>query len=76
MIAYLSIKSQKNGSRLRCDLDEPMAFVMAIGNEVSGECAEGINVGVGSRNKKRLGFAVLWEIRYLSVADEGENEGG
>jgi hypothetical protein len=53
-----------------------MAFVMAIGNEVSGECAEGINVGVGSRNKKRLGFAVLWEIRYLSVADEGENEGG
>jgi hypothetical protein len=53
-----------------------MAFVMAIGNEVSGECVEAINVGVGSRNKKRLGFAVLWNVRWLSVVDGSANEGG
>ncbi len=38
-----SIKFQRSGSRLRCDLDEPMAFVMVIGNEVFGECVEAIN---------------------------------
>jgi hypothetical protein len=46
-----------------------MVSVMAIGNEVFGECVEAINVGVGSRNKKRLGFAVLLDIRLLSVVD-------
>jgi len=46
-----------------------MSFVMAIVNDVVGECVEAINVGLGSRNKKRLGFAVLWDIRLLSVVD-------
>jgi hypothetical protein len=41
-----SIKSQKNGSRLWCDLDEPMASVIAIGSEVFGRCAERIDVSV------------------------------
>ena len=50
--------------------------MMAIGNEVFGECVEAINVGVGSRNNKKLGFAVLWDIRLLSVVDGGAIEGG
>lgn len=33
-----SIKFQKYGGILRCDLGEPMALVMAIGNKVFGEC--------------------------------------
>jgi hypothetical protein len=52
-----------------------MAFVMAIGNEVFGECVEAINVGEGSRNTKKLGFGVLWDIRFLSVVDGGAIEG-
>jgi hypothetical protein len=31
---------------MQCDLDEPMASVMAIGSEVIGECVEGIRVEV------------------------------
>jgi hypothetical protein len=46
-----SIESQKNGSRLRCDLGEPMAFVMAIGNGVFGECVEEIEVSVEVKNE-------------------------
>ena len=46
-----------------------MAFVMAIGNGVFGECVEAINVGVGNRNNKKLGFAVLWDVRWLLFVD-------
>jgi hypothetical protein len=52
-----------------------MAFVMAIGNEVFGQCVEAINVGVGSRNKKKLAFAVLWNVRWLSFVDGGAIDG-
>ena len=69
------IKSQRSGIRLRCDLDEPMAYVMAIGNEVSGECVEAINVDQVCNNK-RLGFSALWDIRLSSVGYGGGTDGG
>jgi hypothetical protein len=46
-----------------------MVSVMAIGNEVFGDCVEAINVGVGSRNNKKLGFPAIWNIRWLSFVD-------
>ena len=45
-LIVVSIKSQRSGIRWRRDLDEPMAFVMAIESEVVGECVEGIRVEV------------------------------
>jgi hypothetical protein len=50
--------------------------VMAIKSEVFGGCVEAINVGVESRSNKKLSFAVLWGIRWLSVVDGGAIEGG
>ena len=44
-----SIKSLTSGIRWGRDLDEPMAFVIAIGSEVIGECVEGIRVEVGGK---------------------------
>jgi hypothetical protein len=41
-----SIKSQKNGGRLLCDLDGLMASVMGKGCEVCGRCVEGIDLSV------------------------------
>jgi hypothetical protein len=41
-----SIKYLKSGSRLRRDLDEPMASMMGIGSEVCGRCVEEIDVSV------------------------------
>ena len=42
MTGCLSIKSQKNGARLACDLDEPIASGMVlIWSEVFGSCVEG-----------------------------------
>ncbi len=49
---------------------------MAIKSEVFGGCVEAINVGVESRSNKKLSFAVLWGIRWLSVVDGGAIEGG
>jgi hypothetical protein len=53
-----------------------MVFVMVSDNEVFCECAERICVDVWSRNNKKLGFVVLWDIRFLSVVDGGAIEGG
>ncbi len=41
-----SIKSLMTGSRLRSDLEEPIASVMGIGSEVCGRCVEEIDVSV------------------------------
>ena len=42
-----SIKSLTNGTRLQCDLGEPMASVMAIEREVLISCVEGIRIDLG-----------------------------
>ena len=44
-----SIKSLTSGIRRGRDLDEPMAFVIAIGSEVLGECVVAIRVELGRK---------------------------
>jgi hypothetical protein len=56
-----TIKPYRCGSRLRCDLDEPMSFPILIENVISGECVYAIYVAY-RRNNKRLGFAVVGKI--------------
>ena len=49
--------------------------MMTIGSEVFGRCVEEINASIRSINKKKLGFAVLWDDRLLSVVDGKAIEG-
>ena len=58
-----SIKSQRNGTRLLRDLDEPIASETATGSEVIGECVEGIR-GEVSREIWKLALMCLGFFRF------------